>query len=72
MTKVWIVGKTDETDYLRWEFQGVFDDEQEAINVCEDETWFVGPAQMNERISSRRVDWPGAYYPRVTQEEKMK
>lgn len=63
--QVWIVGKVDRTDHRRWEFQGVYDDRQEAIDICEDETWFVAPAWMNEYIATETVSWPGAFYPKA-------
>lgn len=64
--KVWIVGRVDKRDYLRWEFQGVYDDKQKAIAACEDETWFIGPAQVNAPIPKESIEWPGAFYPKHT------
>lgn len=63
--RVWIVGKVNKKNHKQWEFQGVYDDEQKAIDVCEDEFWFIGPAQMNTHIPTETVDWPGAFYPKA-------
>ncbi len=62
--KLWIVGKVSKENHLEWGFQGVFDNEQKANAVCEDETWFIGPIILNEEIPSEPdICWPEAYYP---------
>lgn len=66
--QLWIVGKADEKDYLRWEFQGIFDNEQLASDACEGELWFIGPALLNAPVPTEAATWPGAYYPRLRKE----
>jgi|SaaInl8_200m_RNA_FD_contig_21_1026747_length_281_multi_3_in_0_out_0_1 hypothetical protein len=69
MTKVqfqlWIVGKVSNSEnYKEWEFQGIFEDKQKAINTCETELYFIAPAQLNKTIPQKPQPWPGAYYPK--------
>ena len=40
------------------EFQGVFDDRQTAINMCKDEMWWIGVANLNEPLPDESCDWP--------------
>lgn len=61
---LWIVGKINTENYKEWEFQGIFDCGDVAVSVCEDETWFVGPVTLNEKIPSKSAVWPNAYYPK--------
>jgi len=58
---LWIVGKT--TNWPVWEFQGVFDDYNKALDACKTNNHFVGPATLNEVLSEETTYWPGAYYP---------
>lgn len=64
---VWIVGKINKKNYLEWEFQGVFSKEQKAIDVCKNKnnTWFIAPANMDERIIEKGIAWPELYYPKT-------
>lgn len=64
MTRLWIVGQWKAEGV--WEFAGVFDSEAAARDACRDETYFVGPAVLNERLPHESMtEWPGAYYPKV-------
>jgi len=60
---VYVVGKVDQDDNKRWEFQGVFDDEKKAVKECKDEFYFVGPVKMNVSYPEEAIEWPGLYYP---------
>jgi hypothetical protein len=48
----------------QWEFQGVFDDKQKAVEACRDCTYFIGPVRLNEKLPDEMKEWPGAYYPK--------
>ena len=62
--KLWVVGKIGLKNYLEWQFEGVFDDEQKAIAACKDENYFVGPTTLNQEYDTEEaVDWVDAYYP---------
>jgi hypothetical protein len=60
--KLWVVGRVLDMDY--WEFIGVFDDEQLAVNACFDTLCFVGPCILNENVGRETIEWPDSYYPR--------
>jgi hypothetical protein len=63
---LWIVGKAlGEPD--SWEFQGVFDSEEQAVAACVLEEMFVGPAKLNTPLPLDKEGWPGAYYPAFRQ-----
>ena len=62
--KLWIVGKIGLKNYLEWQFEGVFDDEQKAIAACKDDKYFIGPTTLNEEYAiGESDDWVDAYYP---------
>lgn len=63
MSEVWIVGKKTGALPDQWEFQGVFDSELSAIDACNSESHFVGPATLNQVIEDSSEQWPGAYFP---------
>lgn len=63
---VWIVGKAlEDVPAPRWEFQGVFMTEEEAIAACASDSYFIGPAIVGDRLADETVPWPGSYYPRL-------
>lgn len=66
MNKVFIVGRIDGNG--SWDFQGVFETEQLAIAACRDETYFIGPAIVNEVLGHDTEDWPGAYSPKAVKQ----
>ena len=57
--KVWIVGQWKEI----WEFQGVFLTEQEAVDACVEDNYFVAPAILGKSLQKETIKWPGFYYP---------
>lgn len=60
---LWVVGKNKSNDG-RWEFQGIFDTENKAIDACKTPNDFIGPCYLNEEIPQESTYWPGAYYPK--------
>lgn len=64
---VWICGKINEEGCcILWEFQGVFDEEDKAVDACRSERYFVGPATLNEPLPDETVEWIGCYFPKQT------
>lgn len=47
----------------KWYLQGVCFDEQIAVEMCRDETYFVGPIYVNAALPHERVEWVGSYFP---------
>lgn len=65
---LWVVGQINSDNYKEWEFQGVFDSEEKAVEACETETYFIAPAVLNETVPHEGVDWVGGYYPHASNE----
>lgn len=71
MTILWIVGKvTAQIDCFdgintetAWDLRGVFDSEELAIIACENETYFIGPSEINKPWPVDKTKWTGCYYP---------
>jgi len=61
--ELWIVGRIVGPGPNGWEFVGVFDEEQAAIEACPTPSHFLGPATLNERLPDETQPWPGSYYP---------
>jgi len=66
MTDLFIVGKfiKETKEGNVWEFSGVFDSEEKAIDACISPYYFIGPIALNFCFPDERVNWPGAYYPK--------
>lgn len=47
-----------------WEFQGLFDTEQKAIDACKSDRYFIAPAVVNEELTEVSESWPGCYFPK--------
>jgi hypothetical protein len=61
---IWIVGRIDpHPETAQWHIQGVTESEQLAIQMCADETYFIGPVPLNTALSHNRVEWIGSYFP---------
>lgn len=64
--KLWIVGQWKEcTCDGSWEFQGVFDSEEKAINACATDNYWIAPVELNKEWPIESVQIEGAYYPRL-------
>jgi hypothetical protein len=65
--EIFVVGKfkAQKDEGNVWEFIGVYDTEQRAIDACIKDEYFVGPAVLNSSLPDKTVDWPGCYYPRL-------
>jgi len=55
---LWVLGKFQEDK--QWELQGVFDDEQKAIDACLP-SYFIGKVVMNERLPDETIVWKVSY-----------
>ena len=62
-TKIWVVGKIINKETGVWQICGVFSDLTAAIKVCENKTYFVGPAYLNNEIHNEKTPWIGSYFP---------
>lgn len=64
-TSLWIVGKALNQETTSWEFQCVFSSEEKAVAACVDDSYFVGPATLDNALSHDTTEWTGARYPRL-------
>jgi hypothetical protein len=46
-----------------WDFQGIFDTEEQAVAACCNENCFVAPVELNAVLSEEPTPFPEAYYP---------
>lgn len=63
---LWIVGKhilKTEEGHTAWEFIGVYDSIEKAITACTQDSYFCGPALLNETLPDEPSVWLGAFYP---------
>ena len=70
---VYVVGRYTyfdvNTGEMKWLVMGVFFQEADAVAACRDETYFVGPVEMDVQLPHEAEKWPGAYYP-LEEEDK--
>lgn len=61
----WIVGQfiKETPEGAVWDLQGVFANEQLALEACTTPAFFLGPMDINKALPHERCDWPGVYYP---------
>jgi hypothetical protein len=62
---LWIVGKNivESRKGIVWEFSGVFDSEEKAVNACINSKYFYGPVKLNEILPDESKAWDGCIYP---------
>lgn len=67
--ELFVVGKhvAETTCGHVWEFQGIFESILKAEEACLNESYFVGPCELNQSIPDESREWPGAYYPKASQ-----
>jgi hypothetical protein len=65
--ELWAVGQyrgeTEGVANIAWDLQGVFETEQEAVDACRNENYFVGPVTLGLALPDDALEWPGCYYP---------
>ena len=62
---LWVAGKVLEQNFRNtaWEFVGVYDSEEKAVDACITDYHFVAPVVLNDTAPLERLLWPGCYYP---------
>lgn len=46
-----------------WHLQGIASTEYNAIAMCEDESYFIGPMPIDSALPTSMMQWPGVYFP---------
>lgn len=64
---LWIVGQNHDNDNpdSGWDFAGVFSEFMLAVAACRDETYWIGPAKLDEVLPHEVTDWEGVVYPMI-------
>ena len=58
---LYVVGRW--RDGAQWEFSGVFEDPDDALESCLTEDYFVAAIRGNEQFPDETIVWPGLFYP---------
>ena len=61
--RVWVVGRLSPDSAWKWQLQGIFITKKAAMKACKDESWFIGPLDINKPLPTEEQDWEGCYYP---------
>lgn len=61
--ELWIVCRNIDYQKDKYQVQGIFDCEKAAANACYDDSWWIAPIKMNERLPRHGFQEPRAYYP---------
>jgi len=57
---LWVVGRMRNGG---WEFCGVFDDEDKALDAVNGPEYFMAPATLNSAMPDETTEWPGLRFP---------
>ncbi len=61
---LYFVGQVkNEEEYEIWEWQGIFDTKQKAIDACKTWKYFYAPCILNKEIQEKAKPMPNAVYP---------
>jgi hypothetical protein len=61
--KLFLVGQTYSEIIREWDFQGVFDSEDKAINACKTAAYFYWPIKLNQELPKETFAMDGIIYP---------
>jgi hypothetical protein len=61
--RIFVVGKVDAIDYLRWELIGVFEKEDDALKACRTQYHFISSVNINEDFGDETEVNLESYYP---------
>lgn len=69
-TEVWVVLRRADPSEIhpvdglaRYMIQGVATSEHVAVQMCRDESYYIGPVPVNFALPHERCEWPGLYCP---------
>ena len=64
MDKLFLVGQNIDYKTGLWDFSGVFDNKELAINACRNEDYWVAEIELNKQLPHEKVDFEFAFYPK--------
>lgn len=65
MTELWMCGQHRGPE--SWDFQGIFDSRENAVNACRDYRYFIVPVELNKELPHGEAELtlvPGFEYPK--------
>jgi len=68
--KLWVVGQFKGSYQYKnisgvcWDLNGIHETEEAAINSCRDDSYFIGPIELNVALPDETTTWPGCYFPK--------
>lgn len=67
---VWVICRREpqKEGPAKWHIQGIMYYEQDAVDSCLDENYFVGPLPVNTALPHKLIEWVGAYFPLAKKE----
>ncbi len=70
---LWLCGryKSGDKGNIAWDFQGIFDSKDKAINACRDYTYFICTVVVNESLPDKTSDMPNFEYPFPEKEREI-
>lgn len=57
---LWLCGQITKKS---WDFQGIFDSEEKAIEACKTIDYFIAPVVLNEEVPKESSEFKDAYFP---------
>lgn len=62
---IWVVFRRHDRGELpgQWHLQGIADTETLALQMCRDETYFIGPLPKNVSLPHDTIEWVNSYFP---------
>jgi hypothetical protein len=61
--QIFVVGKIDLEDYLKWELIGAFENKKDALKICRTKYHFISPIEINKDFGDEPMKNMEAYYP---------
>ena len=58
----WVVGRRV-LSADTWQLQGIAVNKSDAVQMCRDATYFIGPVPFNSALPHEQAEWAGCYYP---------
>ena len=73
-TFCWVVGRREENQNspVEWHLQGIATEKKIALEMCRDQTYFVGPLPVNVSLPHDTMEWVGCYFPLLEEDPESR